>query len=124
MFYGAFSLKTAIAETYTPDGQRKIGTVARFETVKELTLVDLTKLPPLRGMFSGASRSYRHGLSFLIDFLEDFIAPISKDGREHIDYVPTQIVGEHLRFIHKTGEGNYIDGIIYRSSKDCGKKQC
>ncbi|TMN70476.1 RES domain-containing protein [Pseudoalteromonas sp. S1727] len=122
MFYGAFNLKTAIAETYTPDGQSKVGTVGKFETVKRLTLVDLSKLPPFKGIFSGVSRDYRHGLSFLIDFLEDFTAPISKDGREHIDYVPTQVVSEHLRFIHKTGEGNSIDGIIYPSSKDCGKK--
>jgi hypothetical protein len=122
MFYGAYNLKTAIAETYTPDGQSKVGTVGKFETVKELTLVDLSKLPPPKGIFSGASRDYRHGLSFLKEFLEDFTAPVSKDGREHIDYVPTQVVSEHLRFIHKTGEGSSIDGIIYPSSKDRGKK--
>jgi hypothetical protein len=122
MFYGAFDLKTAIAETYTPDGEGKVGTVGKFETVKELTLVDLSKLPSVKGIFSGASRTYRHGLSFLIEFLEDFTAPVSKDGREHIDYVPTQVVSEHLRFIHRTSDGTSIDGIIYPSSKDHGKK--
>lgn len=122
MFYGAFNLKTALAETYTPDGECKVGTVGKFETVKELTLVDLSKLPPIKGIFSGASRTYRHGLSFLVEFLDDFTAPVSKDGREHIDYVPTQVVSEHLRFIHKTGENVSIDGIIYPSSKDHGKK--
>jgi len=122
MFYGAFNLKTAIAETYTSDGESKVGTVGKFETVKELTLVDLSKLPPVKGIFSGVSRSYRHGLSFLKEFLEDFTAPVRKDGREHIDYVPTQVVSEHLRFIHKTSDDASIDGIIYPSSKDYGKK--
>lgn len=122
MFYGAFNLKTAIAETYTPDGESKVGTVGKFEAVKELTLVDLSKLPAVKGIFSGVSRTYRHGLSFLIEFLEDFTAPISKDGREHIDYVPTQIVSEHLRFIHKTADDVRIDGIIYPSSKNIGQK--
>ncbi|HBC3478543.1 TPA: RES family NAD+ phosphorylase, partial [Vibrio cholerae] len=47
----------------------------------------------------------------------DFTAPVRKDGLEHIDYVPTQVVSEHFRFIHKTKEGKKVDGIIYPSSK-------
>lgn len=122
MFYGAFSKKTAIAETYDKSDTKKIGTIGTFETTKELTLVDLCKLPPYKGIFSRAGRKYRHGLSFLFEFLQDFTAPISKDGKEHIDYVPTQVVSEHLRYIHRTNLGKNIDGIIYPSSKNDGKK--
>lgn len=122
MFYGAFNLKTALAETYTRDQGNKIGTAGKFEAVKDLTLVDLSKLPPIKGIFSGAEKNYRHGLSFLMEFLEDFTAPVSKDGREHIDYVPTQVVSEHLRYIHKKADGTRMDGIIYPSSKGRGQK--
>ena len=37
-------------------------------------------------------RHLRAALSFLRGFVEDLAKPIKKDGREHIEYVPTQIV--------------------------------
>lgn len=118
MFYGAFKIETAIQETYSHTGRKKIATVGQFKTVKTLTVVDLSTLPPAKGFFSNEDRMYRHGLFFLKGFLEDFTAPVSKDGKEHIEYVPTQVVSEHLRYIHQTPIGISIDGIIYPSSKN------
>lgn len=117
MFYGAFDRRTAIAETFKGPNQAKVASVGTFEVTRELVVIDFSKLPPYEGLLSGCERDYRHQLSFVYDFLSDFTAPVRKDGLEHIDYVPTQVVSEHFRFIHKTKEGKKVDGIIYPSSK-------
>ncbi|EEY99121.1 hypothetical protein VOA_001470 [Vibrio sp. RC586] len=117
MFYGAFDRRTAIAETFDGPNQTKVASVGTFEVNRELVVIDFSKLPPYEGLLSGCERDYRHQLSFVYDFLSDFTAPVRKDGLEHIDYVPTQVVSEHFRFIHKTKEGKKVDGIIYPSSK-------
>jgi hypothetical protein len=49
---------------------------------------------------------------------------IEKDGREHIEYVPTQIVTEFFRYPFSEDNKISIDGIIYPSSKNIGKKAC
>ena len=49
-------------------------------------------------------------------FIEDFRKPVEKDGREHINYVPTQIVTEYFRSVVKIGGGT-VDGVRYRSSR-------
>ncbi|ELB2967157.1 RES domain-containing protein [Vibrio parahaemolyticus] len=121
MFYGAFDRRTAIAETYELTNEDKVATVGSFELARDVRIVDFSKLPSFKGFFSGVDRSYRHKLSFIYEFLDDFTAPVSKDGLEHIDYVPTQVVSEHFRYIHTTSDENRIDGIIYPSSKLKGR---
>jgi hypothetical protein len=49
---------------------------------------------PFPSLFDEQRRHLRAGLSFLHDFAADLAKPIEKDGREHIEYVPTQIVTE------------------------------
>ncbi|HCG8482209.1 TPA: RES domain-containing protein [Vibrio parahaemolyticus] len=122
MFYGAFERRTAIAETYEVSSEDKVATIGTFEVTRDLKVVDFSKLPNPKGFFSGVERNYRHKLEFIYEFLEDFTAPVSKDGLEHIEYVPTQIVSEHFRFIHSTLDSGKVDGIIYPSSKKNGKK--
>ena len=58
----------------------------------------------------------------MIDFISDFTKAIQRSGYEHIDYVPTQIVTEYFRHVFKIGDQINIDGIIYPSSKNEGKK--
>lgn len=57
-----------------------------------------------------------------MDFISDFTKPIERSDREHIDYVPTQIVTEYFRHIFKLNDKTNIDGVIYPSSKNQGKK--
>lgn len=123
-FYGAFDQETAIAETYTPTGNFKWATVGKFAAHRDLTVVDLSKIPSIPSIFEPNSRWKRHGLIFLRHFLRDFTAPIEKDGREHIDYVPTQIVAEYLRFVHRMKKDTPIDGIVYPSSRNQGSNAC
>lgn len=124
MFYGADDEATAIAETYTPTpGVPTTVTVAAFETAREMRVVDLTDLPPVPSLFDEGRRHLRSGISFLRDFVEDVAKPIKKDGREHIEYIPTQIVTEYFRHIFRTEGGSRVRGVIYRSSRN-GNGKC
>src|SRR5262249_23506696 len=49
--------------------------------------------------------------------------PIKKDDREHIEYVPTQVVTEFLRHEFRTEGGHRVKGIIYQSARN-GKGKC
>jgi len=122
MFYGTFDIGTAIKETYSVKYGEQIATVAKFKLLQDIDLVDLGKIPPYLGFFEEANYS-NHQIEFLNDFVTAISAPIDKDGREHIDYVPTQIITEHLRYVHhKSYENEQIHGLIYPSSKLNGKK--
>jgi len=59
--------------------------------------------------------------NYLEDFVTDISKEIEKDGREQIDYVPTQIVTEHLRYVYNDENNGKIYGLIYPSSKNKGK---
>ncbi len=121
MFYGAFDIGTAIKETYSGK-KEQMATVAKFKLLKDITLVDLSKIPPHLGFFEDADYNNKQ-IKFLNDFVKAVSAPIEKDGREHNDYVPTQIITEHLRNIHhKKNDNEKIYGLIYPSSKQGGKK--
>jgi hypothetical protein len=56
--------------------------------------------------------------------VEDLSKPISKNGREHIEYVPTQVVTEYFRYTYEDLTGGSLDGIIYPSSKLSKKNAC
>ncbi|MHA6933589.1 HEPN-associated N-terminal domain-containing protein [Ralstonia pseudosolanacearum] len=123
-FYGAFDKATAIAETASSTVEPKGATLGNFKLLRDLYLVDFTKVPAAPSIFEPDSYFKRHGVRFLHRFLDDFTAPIQKDGREHIEYVPTQIVSEYLRFVHRGPEDRPIDGILYRSARHQGQNAC
>ena len=123
MFYAAFRKKTAIAETF--DLERGIPkelaiTLATFRTSRALVLLDLVKLPTLPSCFDREKRHTEKSIRFLLSLRDDITKPIDKDGREHIEYVPTQVITEYVRHMLKYGDkkDRRIDGIIYPSTKD------
>lgn len=118
MFYGAFDSETAIAETFDPDmGTDKILSVGTFEVLRPLRVLNLVELPAIPSVFDEQMRGLIHSLRFLNGFARSIAAPIARDGYEHIEYVPTQVVTEYFRRAFKTGDGEALDGIIYRSSR-------
>ncbi len=123
-FYGAFDRETAIAETAISVSAGSVATLGRFKLLKDLYLVDFTDVPRMPSIFEPNSRSMRHGLLFLYRFLDDFTSPILKDGREHIEYVPTQVIAEYLRFVHRGNKLRPIDGILYNSARHKGAQAC
>jgi len=45
---------------------------------------------------------------------------VDRDGAEHIDYVPTQVVCEYLRLAFRDSDGCPLDGMIYSSRQRGG----
>lgn len=121
MFYGAVDEATAVAETFDPrrEPQRLI-TIARFVTVRPLTLLDLTDLPAMPSPFDEENRYLRKPISFLREFVRDLAKPIQRDGYEHVEYVPTQVVTEFIRHRLTAHDGQKFDGIQYTSSRPGG----
>lgn len=123
MFYGAFDLATARLETVDPEhhaGQTlSIGT---FRPLRNLRVLDLADLPEIPSVFEEHGHYRIHPLRFLHAFADDIVQPISRDGREHIEYVPTQIVTEYFRRVFRDADGNALDGIIYTSSREGGDR--
>lgn len=121
MFYGAFDVETAIAETFDAEiSEDAVVSIGRFKALRELRILDLANLPELPSIYDEERNYLIHALSFLHSFAYDISRPIKRDGREHIEYVPTQIVTEYFRRVFRT-EDQRIDGIAYRSSREDGK---
>lgn len=116
MFYGSNDIATAVAEIGAHSSQRH-AILGQFETIRDLILLNLADLPPVPSLYTEAGRTpERYDLVFLHRFATDLGKPIALDGREHIEYVPTQVVTEYLRFVSK----NAADGILYRSAQNQG----
>jgi len=79
-------------------------------------VLDLTKLPPI-GNFYTQPRYDRDRLIFLNEFVKSIAEPVVHDGREHIDYVPTQILTEYFRHRYRLHDKAQLDGIIYPSAQ-------
>ncbi len=126
MLYGATTQKTALREVYdlrsAVDGKSQI-TVGRFDTTGDLKVVDLTKLPSVPSIFDDEMRPLRSGIQFLRRFVDGVKKPIARDGKEHLDYVPTQVVTEYFRHVFRAADGDVVRGILYPSSQD-GRSCC
>ena len=59
---------------------------------------------------------------FLQGFIEDFSKQICRDGKEHFEYVPTQVVTEYVRRRLVDNEGRQIDGVVYNSAANSGEQ--
>jgi hypothetical protein len=91
-FYLAFEDETAIAEVI-PSAPAQVA-VATFQSKTDLVVLDLSKLPVLPSIFNESSADQRETLLFLHGFVDAITARVAKDGREHVDYVPSQVVSE------------------------------
>ncbi len=129
MFYGAFEYQTALKETYTPvSGATKNIVCGTFELKTDMHALDLTSLPDIPSIFDEEERYLRSAIIFFHEFVKDLSKSVLKDDREHIEYVPTQIVTEYFKHLfHHAGDDNVRDrvyGIIYPSSQHDGGKAC
>ena len=120
MLYTAEDAETAIRETFRPRQRRGHYTVAELELEDEIPIVDLTALPASPGMFTpGTDRNSRAGVHFAHAFARDVSQEVVKDGREHVEYVPTQIVTEYLRY-RFASQSDRVVGMRYRSCRMTG----
>ena len=122
MFYGSFDLETALREVYDPSGASNTYSYGVFKASRKLLCVDLTKIPEIPSIFDEINGENRENIVFLKSFLSDFTKIVTKDksSKEHIDYIPTQVVTEYIRHCLSAGKNNFkaIDGVIYPSSKN------
>lgn len=113
VFYACCDIETAVAELRVPVAGCAV--VGRFEILRPLRLLDLTKLEAIENDLSPFHPDYFEVGSF-VQFLQGFHAEIRKPvipGRERLEYLPTQVVAEYLW----TRSEYAVDGIIFRSAQ-------
>jgi hypothetical protein len=115
IFYGATDRATAIAEAGSRSSDRYVVT-GEFGPTREIELIDLTNLPPLPSPFDAAHKTQYFALRFLRKFVHDITLPVEIDGIERIEYVPTQVFTEYLRYAFPGG----VDGLMFRSTQGQG----
>ncbi|MGF7230591.1 HEPN-associated N-terminal domain-containing protein [Arachidicoccus sp.] len=118
MFYAAFELETALLETLYEDDEMKKITHVQFGLKSSVNVIDLSKLPDVPSPFDQNKREKYLEIVFLHSLVRDLAKPIKRNGMVHIKYVPTQIITEYFRY----GLKQQIDGLIYPSTKNKGKK--
>jgi hypothetical protein len=118
MFYCSTDKNVCIEEVVDFKNKKSpFYTTAYFLAKKEMKFVDLTKLPPIPSIYDETKNKFIESLYFLKEFIEDLSKPV-KLGDEIIDYIPTQIVTEFIKYNPEL----QVDGIIYPSSKRIGKE--
>lgn len=117
MLYAAEDEATAVAEIASASTGRTDATLATFRLLEDFKIVDLVRLRPIRLFTEDLSRRERAQLRFAHAFAREVSKKVAKDGREHIEYVPTQIVTEYLRFRFRYGR-QPVRGLRYRSSQE------
>jgi hypothetical protein len=114
-FYGAEDLDTAIGEIRTVPESGAYWSAGKFVLSGDCLLLDLATMLDPPSIFS-SERALRRPLYFLADFATDISKPLGAPGREHIDYVPTQVVSEFLRLSFASELGP-VAGVRYRSAQ-------
>lgn len=112
-FYLSMTEQTALAGGRIAVGQ--VATVSRWSLAKDLYILDLTRSMRAPSIFSG--RWADHDLiQFLYDFVDEISQPVTQDGSEHIEYVPTQVICEFFAQSFTYAKGRTIEGIIFPSA--------
>lgn len=112
--YLAYELETAIAEVLS--GPPCKAAFAEFQVTRNLTVIDLCQVPPLPSIFDNEHRDIREGLLFIAHFIESISRPVRKDGNEHVDYVPSQVVSEFFAKAFRDAPQGEIHGMVYPSA--------
>lgn len=117
MFYGSTDRDVCLREITDEAGYFACGT---FQVDREIVLIDLTGKISIPSLFDQNFNQDRPLWRFIRYFLDDFRKPVVKDQREHIEYVPTQVVSEYFRSSNHKDIGR-ISGVLYDSSRVSGK---
>lgn len=125
MFYSAFDIDTAILETVSrEDKSKRYITIGELEILEDIYVVDFTTFNKPPSIFGVKNKKKYYLKLFLSSFIQDISKEIKKDGKEHIEYVPTQVVTEFLKYSFNKNRKNNISGIIYPSSQHKNHKSC
>jgi RES domain-containing protein len=120
--YTAFDYPTAWREIGIMGRTSRTIFTATFALTGPLWVMDLTALPPVPSLFDVANKEVREQALIVRAFVEAISTPVTKDGQEHIDYVPSQVICEYLAQVFEPGEDRRLGGLIYPSSVQDGGK--
>ena len=114
VFYGSFDKDTPIKEikNYLVGNSKKIY-LGQFEVSKKLKVINLCNIPIPNFWMEDEDDWQRY--AFLHLFHKEIAKPMDNNDSK-LEYIPSQVFCEYLRFIQKTKEGNTYDGIIYSSA--------
>lgn len=116
-FYLAEELETAFAEVLS--GPPCETSYAKFKLRQDLKVIDLCEFE-VPSVFDENNREVREGLLFIEHFVSAISEPVRKDGREHVDYVPSQVVSEFFAKVFRSTAGDEIHGLVYPSAVQRG----
>lgn len=111
VFYASKSADTAIAEVRPWVGADVV--LGQFETLRDVTLVDLSRFSTLRGKYEYFDAELEEKLGFE-SFLRDLHGEIQKPVRSQdhpLEFIPTQVIAEYLSELHVPK----FDGLVYGS---------
>lgn len=114
-FYVAFDKETACAEVLSESVDFCL---AKFVNTVPIPVIDFTKQLEIPSIFDLGKTKERQNQLFLRDFINDLIKPVEKNNREHVEYVPTQVVSEFFRYVFIDENGDSIKGLVYPSVKN------
>jgi hypothetical protein len=112
MFYASADPETAIAEI-AGHGPQPYALIGAFRSTRQLRLLDLTRTAAFPSYFDEARHAELGLAGFLKSFVNRITEPVIPDGRQHIEYTPTQILTEYLRWMPQ----NPIDGVALPSAQ-------
>lgn len=114
MFYGSYDCETPLREikNYLENKDTKIY-VGEFKTKRVLKVVNLCRIPEPNFWMDG--KLQWQTCKFLHQFHHEISKPIENKDNQ-LEYIPTQVFSEYLRFIQKTSNGESFDGIVYQSA--------
>lgn len=112
MFYGSFDRNTAIREVEYAT-TKKLVYLGTFKTTRPLRVIDMCSNQHIS--FWMPDESWQVAL-FLKHFHEEISKAISPDDNSEVEYTPSQIFTEYLRYLCKDSDGSNYDGIIYKSA--------
>jgi RES domain-containing protein len=112
--YLAFDRVTTLAEIQ--HGQSDRSAIGQFEVINDLRVLNLIRLPNLPSIFDDERRDDAEALIFLASFIKEIKKPVEKNGSEHVEYVPTQVVSEYFALVFELKNGERLDGILYPSA--------
>ena len=115
MFYASFDKEIAKNEASGDDPKGIL--IGKFRPKRRLRLVDLTVIPVDLSFWM----DYYQENIFLNRFNKEITKPVGP-GDKDIEYIPTQVFTEYIRYMFKDYKGKGIDGIIYSSSKGSSGK--
>lgn len=116
MFYGAFDVTTCELEVVDLSWGNSRITIGEFINLSPLNLIDFGKSSFIPSLFDVDERKHRAVGRFIESFVSDLSIPVSLDDKDHLEYVPTQVVTESLRTFFS--RNRKFDGIIYNSVKN------